>query len=116
MSQPEVIDPKILSANASFQSGEFYIAGLSASALAEEFGTPAFIIDEDDFRSRALNFKNALEGAFGERSGKCYYAGKAFLSIEIARWIAELGLSLDVCTEGSSCSAISTRSNGVSRK
>jgi diaminopimelate decarboxylase len=100
MSQVEIIDPKILSINASFHNGEFHIAGVSASALAEEFGTPAFIIDEDDFRSRALSFKNSLEGAFGENSGRCYYAAKAFLSIEIARWIADLGLSLDVCTGG----------------
>ena len=48
------------SGNASFD-GEFAIAGVSASSLAQEFGTPLFVIDEDDFMERANAWKAALE-------------------------------------------------------
>ena len=33
-------------------------------------------------------------------AAKVYYAGKAFLSVEVARWMAEAGLNIDVCTGG----------------
>ena len=35
-------------------STELSISGISAPTLAKEFGTPAFILDETDFRTRAL--------------------------------------------------------------
>lgn len=49
---------------------------------------------------RANAFRQALENSFGERAGACYYAAKAFISIEIASWVERAGLSLDVCTGG----------------
>ena len=71
------------------------VAGVSLRSLAQEYGTPLFVIDEDDFRSRCREIAAAFGG--GEN---VHYAGKAFLSSEIARWIDEEGLSLDVCTGG----------------
>ena len=59
--------------------GELSIAGISATALAAQFGTPLFVLDEDDFRSNARRFKDAFEGAFGVGKVSVYYAGKAFL-------------------------------------
>lgn len=100
MNQKSPIEAKILSSNASFTEGEFAVAGVKATELAKEFGTPAFIIDEADFDLRANTFRQALENSFGERAGACYYAAKAFISIEIARWVERAGLSLDVCTGG----------------
>ncbi|MFM7463592.1 MAG: diaminopimelate decarboxylase [Actinomycetota bacterium] len=100
MNQKSPIEAKILSSNASFTEGEFAVAGVKATELAKEFGTPAFVIDEADFDLRANTFRQALENSFGERAGACYYAAKAFISIEIARWVERAGLSLDVCTGG----------------
>ncbi|MBM3719892.1 MAG: diaminopimelate decarboxylase [Actinobacteria bacterium] len=100
MNQKSPIEAKILSSNASFTEGEFAVAGMKATELAKEFGTPAFIIDEADFDLRANAFRQALENSFGERAGACYYAAKAFISIEIAKWVERAGLSLDVCTGG----------------
>ena len=91
---------KILSKNASFASGEFVVAGVSATQIANEFQTPVFVIDEADFFERAKTFKESLESAAGEKSGHCYYAGKAFLCKEIVRWVDTAGLGLDVCTGG----------------
>jgi diaminopimelate decarboxylase len=76
-------------------SGEVSIAGIRVSDLAAEYGTPLFVIDEDDFRYRCRNIAAAFGGGEYVR-----YAAKAFLCTEIARWVDEEGLALDVCSGG----------------
>jgi diaminopimelate decarboxylase len=76
-------------------AGEAVIARIPVTDLAQEYGTPLFIIDEDDFRSRCREIAAAFGGG-----ANVHYAAKAFLCSEIARWIDEEGLSLDVCTGG----------------
>ncbi|MGE2815909.1 diaminopimelate decarboxylase [Mycobacterium heidelbergense] len=71
------------------------IAGVPLTDLAQEYGTPLFVIDEDDFRSRCAEIASAFGGGHN-----VHYAAKAFLCSEVARWIDEEGLSLDVCTGG----------------
>ncbi|MGH3641990.1 MAG: diaminopimelate decarboxylase [Mycobacterium sp.] len=75
--------------------GTVSIADVPVTRLAEEYGTPLFVIDEDDFRSRCRDITAAFGGGDHVR-----YAAKAFLCSEIARWIDEEGLSLDVCSGG----------------
>ncbi|BBY52198.1 diaminopimelate decarboxylase [Mycolicibacterium arabiense] len=75
--------------------GELSIAGVPVSTLAADYGTPLFVIDEDDFRSRCRDIAAAFGGGEHVR-----YAAKAFLCTEIARWIDQEGLSLDVCSGG----------------
>ncbi|MGA5465907.1 diaminopimelate decarboxylase [Mycobacterium sp. NPDC050041] len=75
--------------------GVVSIAGVPVTDIAAEFGTPVFVIDEDDFRSRCRDIATAFGGGDNVR-----YAAKAFLCGEIARWIDEEGLSLDVCSGG----------------
>ncbi|HKI39125.1 MAG TPA: diaminopimelate decarboxylase [Mycobacterium sp.] len=70
-------------------------AGVPVTHLAREYGTPLFVIDEDDFRSRCRDMASAFGGG-----RNVYYAAKAFLCSEIARWVNEEGLSLDVSTGG----------------
>jgi diaminopimelate decarboxylase len=79
---------------------ELSIAGLTAKSLAKEFGTPTFFIDEADFRERALAWDKALKDAFGPNAGTVYYASKAFICTEVARWIKEIGIGIDVSTGG----------------
>jgi len=74
--------------------GVVELAGVDVRDLAERFGTPMFVVDEADFRSRAAEFA----AAFGAES--VHYAAKAFLCTEVARWVGEEGLSLDVCSGG----------------
>jgi diaminopimelate decarboxylase len=62
--------------------------------LAAEHMTPAYVLDEADFRSRARAFREAFSDY------DVFYAGKAFLCTTVARWIAEEGLNLDVCSPG----------------
>ena len=77
------------------EAGVTGIAGVALTDLAREYGTPLFVIDEDDFRARCKEIAAAFGG--GQNVS---YAAKAFLCSEIARWIDEEGLSLDVCTGG----------------
>lgn len=81
---------------------EITVAGVGASHLAEEFGTPLFVVDEQHVRNRAKQVSKAFRSAC-ERVGtsaKVYYAGKAFLTTKIARWVAEADLNIDVSTGG----------------
>jgi diaminopimelate decarboxylase len=75
--------------------GVVSIADVSLTSLAHDYGTPVFVIDEDDFRARCREIAAAFGG--GEN---VHYAAKAFLCTEIARWIDQEGLCLDVCTGG----------------
>ncbi len=82
------------SAHATKEQGRLAVAGVDVVDLARRFGTPTYIIDEADFRSRARAFRDAFPHA------TVYYASKAFLCIAAARWVSEEGLSLDVCSSG----------------
>jgi diaminopimelate decarboxylase len=75
--------------------GVVRIAGVDVRELAETYGTPLFIVDEADFKSRCADYAEAFDDP-----ALVHYASKAFLSIEVARWVAEQGLSLDVCSGG----------------
>jgi diaminopimelate decarboxylase len=83
-------------------AGAIEAGGVDVRDLAAEFGTPAYVLDEADFRARATAFRDAFTGAFAGRGGGAdvYYAGKAFLCTEVARWIARDGLGLDTCSGG----------------
>ncbi|HLU56512.1 MAG TPA: diaminopimelate decarboxylase [Pseudonocardia sp.] len=74
--------------------GAVEVGGVDVRDLAERYGTPLFVIDEADFRSRAAEFA----AAFGAEA--VHYAAKAFLCTEVARWVADEGLSLDVASGG----------------
>lgn len=82
--------------------GVVEIAGVPATRLVEQFGTPLYVIDEADARRRAAQTLAAFSREFG-RIGtgvSVYYAGKAFLSAEVARWMRDEGLNIDVCSGG----------------
>ena len=75
--------------------GVVRVAGVAVTELAEQYRTPLFVIDEDDFRGRCREMAAAFGGG-----ANVHYAAKAFLCSEIARWVAEEGLSLDVASGG----------------
>ncbi|WP_333771761.1 diaminopimelate decarboxylase [Streptomyces sp. IBSBF 2435] len=73
--------------------GAVEVGGIDVRDLAAEFGTPAYVLDEADFRARC----RAWRAAFGP-DADVFYAGKAFLSRAVVRWLHEEGLNLDVCS------------------
>ncbi|MCX4548172.1 diaminopimelate decarboxylase [Streptomyces sp. NBC_01387] len=81
--------------------GVVTVGGIEVTRLAEEFGTPAYFLDEADFRARC----RAWADAFG-RDADVFYAGKAFLSRAVVKWLQEEGLNLDVCSGGELTTAL----------
>nr|WP_307844792.1 diaminopimelate decarboxylase [Actinotalea solisilvae] len=78
------------------------VGGVDLRTLAADHGTPAYVLDEADFRARARHFRTAFAEAFAPLGVgvDVYYAGKAFLSVAVARWAHEEGLRIDTATGG----------------
>lgn len=101
MSEAKRLNPAIwpVTATSDQKTGEVKIGGIKVSDLISQYGTPAFILDESDFRGRAAKFRDAGQKYFGD-SADVFYASKAFTSIATCKWLAEDGLNLDVCSGG----------------
>jgi diaminopimelate decarboxylase len=76
------------------ETGVLEVGGVRVTDLAAEYGTPTYVLDEQDFRDRAGSFRDAFEGV------DVYYAGKSFMCTTVLRWVTEEGLRLDVCSGG----------------
>src|SRR5690606_23594455 len=98
------IDPRVFPATArrGRECGQLKLAGIRASELVAEFGTPLYVVDEEVARSRARETREALQSEFARigTEATVYYAGKAFLCVEVARWMADEGLNIDVASGG----------------
>ncbi len=91
-----LLSPEVWPRNtARVDDGVVRIGDVALTDLAHEYGTPLFVVDEDDFRSRCRDIADAFGGG-----QNVHYAAKAFLCTEVARWIDQEGLSLDVCSGG----------------
>ena len=82
--------------------GAITVGGADVRDLAGQFGTPLYVLDEEDMRSRAAAFRDHFREAFAEYGAECdvFYASKAFLSSRVASWMAEDGLCIDVASGG----------------
>jgi len=103
MSNQSKYPTSLFSSNLTFagegeNGGVLAIACCSAEKLVKEFGSPLFVIDQADFFLRAKSWRQVLDTSFG--GGQLYYAAKSFICIEIAKWLKELKLGLDVCSAG----------------
>jgi diaminopimelate decarboxylase len=80
------------------EEGHLEIAGCDVVELAEEHGTPAYLYDEDDIRSRARDYREA----FGSRGAdyEVLFASKSLPCTAAYRLFAEEGLSVDVASGG----------------
>jgi len=78
--------------------GVLEIGGCNALDLAREFGTPAYVVAEDDLRARARAFREA----FAAQSPRTHvsFASKAFPCTAVLRVFAEEGLGCDVASGG----------------
>jgi diaminopimelate decarboxylase len=79
--------------------GRLEIAGCDVLELAERFGTPAYVVSEDDLRARARAFTAAFEAA-GQDDFRVVFASKAFGATAVMRVFAQEGLDCDVASAG----------------
>lgn len=84
--------------------GALRVGGADVREIAAQHGTPFLLVDETVARGRARRIREAFEAAFGTGSDgsavDVYYAGKALLTADVARWMRAEGLRIDVCTGG----------------
>ena len=68
--------------------------------IADEFRTPAYVLDETDFRTRLRRYRAALPGV------EVVYAAKSLLCTGVARWVTRRASGLDVCSAGELATAL----------
>lgn len=82
--------------------GSLSVGGVSLAEAADRFGTPVYVLDEQEVRDRCRTYRTAFPEA------DVVYAAKAFLCRTMARWVREEGLGLDVCSAGELALAVTT--------
>ena len=92
--QPRLAQEVWPSATHTIAGGDLSFAGIPMSHLAARFGTPLMLLDEDEVRNRARAYRQALPDA------EVAFASKSLPCKAVLRWLAEEGLSLDVCSAG----------------
>ncbi|MBQ3884683.1 MAG: diaminopimelate decarboxylase [Ruminococcus sp.] len=81
------------------EKGNLTIGGVDTVALAEEYGTPLYVMDEDLIRSNLRRFHESIKKCYGGR-GEVHYASKAFSCMEMCRIVASEGDGLDAVSIG----------------
>ena len=81
------------------EKGHLSFAGYDTAELAEKYGTPLYLMDEDRIRSRVREYKSAFERYFPAGSVP-EFASKAFCCKQIYRIMAEEGIDIDVVSPG----------------
>lgn len=78
--------------------GVLTIGEVSVTSLANEFGTPLYVFDEETLRRRARAIQETFRSAYPAM--RAVYAGKAYTSPTIVGILHEEGLGLDVVSGG----------------
>ena len=79
--------------------GHLTIGGCDTVALAAKYGTPAYVMDEENIRQNCRQFKASIDEYY-DGNGLVLYASKAFSCKEIYRVVASEGLGADVVSGG----------------
>lgn len=80
------------------EDGSLEIANHNLVDIAEEYGTPLYIMDEEEIRENCRAYREAFNKWYP--NSQTLYASKAFLSVAMARIIDQEGLGLDVVSGG----------------
>jgi diaminopimelate decarboxylase len=79
-------------------AGHLEVGGCDAVELAREFGTPVYVVVEDDIRARARAFKDAYAARCDDF--EVHFASKAFPCTAVLRILRDEGLACDVASGG----------------
>ena len=79
--------------------GKLRFAGQSVPALAKQYGTPLYLMDEERIRENCRMYRRAMEESFGEKALPLY-AGKACAFKQMYRIMAEEGMDVDAVSWG----------------
>lgn len=87
------------------EDGHLLFAGQDTVKLAEEYGTPLYLMDEERIRERCRTYTLALKKVFGDK-GHAFYASKAASFKRIYEIMKEEGMGIDVVSSGEICTAL----------
>ena len=87
------------------ENGNLTLAGQDTVALAREYGTPLYLMDEARIRERCRTYLSAMQEAFGSTASPLY-ASKAASFKQIYRIMKEEGMGIDVVSSGEICTAL----------
>ncbi|MFE5877460.1 diaminopimelate decarboxylase [Rhodococcus sp. NPDC056506] len=76
------------------QSGRVCIGDVSLEEIADQYGTPTYVVDEADVRHRCRTYREIFPDS------EIVYAGKALMIRAMASWVSDEGLGVDVCSAG----------------
>ncbi|MDY6017573.1 MAG: diaminopimelate decarboxylase [Oscillospiraceae bacterium] len=88
------------------EKGHLTIGGADTVELAEKYGTPAYVFDENEIRNNLIEFKKSIDENYGG-NGLVVYASKAFCCKEMCRICAQEGTGIDVVSGGELYTALS---------
>ena len=91
--------------NLSIRDGRLYMGEHDVMGLAQVYGTPLYVMDEDRIRDRCRTYLDAVREAFGARGG-VYYASKACSFKQIYRIMSDMGMGIDVVSPGEISTAV----------
>ena len=80
--------------------GRLCVGSVALTDVADEFGTPAYVLDEADFRHRAQHYRAALRGV------EVVYAAQSLLTRTVAGWVHDAGLGIAVCSTAELATAL----------
>ncbi len=78
-------------------SGNLEIGGCDTVELAENFGTPLYVVDEKTLRTICKDYKNAFSSY---KNVKMMYASKALCTMSVARILSDEGFGFDTVSSG----------------
>ncbi|MBE6608175.1 MAG: diaminopimelate decarboxylase [Ruminococcaceae bacterium] len=86
-------------------SGHFTLGGADTVALAKKYGTPLYILNENDIAKSCREYHDAVKKYFSDKSA-VYYASKALSFKEIYRIIEKEDINTDVVSIGELYTAV----------
>lgn len=87
--------------------GHLTLGGMDTVQLAEQYGTPLYVFDEDLIRKNCRAFVTAIQEHY-DGFGGVAYASKAFSCLAMAKVMAEEKMYLDVVSGGELYTALSS--------
>lgn len=91
--------------NVSVENGVLHFAGQNTVNLAEKYGTPLYLMDENRIRERCRTYSKAVRENFGENA-KVLYASKAASFKRIYEIMKEENMGIDVVSSGEIATAL----------
>jgi diaminopimelate decarboxylase len=80
------------------EAGRLEVGGCDVFDVAREYGTPAYVVAEDDVRTRARTYLEAFRSR--HEASDVVFGSKAFPAVAVVRIFAEEGLGIDVASGG----------------